>query len=479
MVGFRATVKVGVQLPMADMQVLQAQETPLWWEGLPTRPTRDPLPGDVDADVAIVGAGFTGLWTAYYLKSIEPSLNVVVVESRRVGFGASSRNGGWCHAAYPLGISMLVRDYGKEEGVRFKRLLNGVVPEVGRVVAAEGIDCHFQQGGRILIARDELHLDRARSEVAAYHRLGFTEDDIRLLDEEEAAEFIGATGLRGAAYSHHAAAVQPAALAHGLAGACERRGVRIFEQTAAERLNAGEVITNRGTVRARRVIRATEGYSRDLNGLRRTLVPLYSHMIATEPLPESVWDGLKLRDRTVFGDYSPSLIYGQRTHDGRLAFGGRGAPYHWNSGIRAAFDVNDAVHLDLAAVLLDHFPKLSEYRISHRWGGPIGVSRDWRPSVTYSPETGMGWAGGYAGDGVAMTNLAGRTLADLILKRDTELVTLGWVNHAWRPWEPEPLRYLGINAGLWLAKSADREERRTGRPAWRAGLGDWLRGKRG
>ncbi len=464
---------------MADMQVLEAKKAPLWWEGLPTQPTRDPLTGDVKADVAIVGAGFTGLWTAYYLKAVEPSINVVVVEAKHVGYGASGRNGGWCHSAYPLGLSTLIRDYGKEEGVRFKRVLNGAVAEVGRVVTAEDIDCHFQQGGRALIARNDLHLKRALSEVVAYHDLGFTDDDIRLLSAEEAAELIGVAGVQAAAYSHHAAAVQPAALVHGLASACERRGVRIYEQTPAARLDAGEVLTSRGTLRAKHVIRATEGYSRGLKGLRRTLVPLYSHMIATEPLPESVWDELRLSKRTVFGDYGPSLIYGQRTHDGRLAFGGRGAPYHWGSGIRAAFDVNDAVHLDLAAVLLELFPQLSSYAVSHRWGGPIGVSRDWRPSVTYSRETGVGWAGGYAGDGVAMTNLAGRTLADLILGRDSELVTLGWVNHEWRRWEPEPLRYLGINAGLWLAKSADREEKRTGEPSWRVGVGDWLRGKRG
>lgn len=460
------------------MDMTEALKTPLWWDGFPTEPTREPLPGDVTADVAIVGAGFTGLWTAYYLKARDPTLDVVVVEKERVGYGASGRNGGWCHAAYPLGLGMLVKDFGREEGVRFERALNATIVEVGRVAAAEAIDCHFQHGGSLQAARSELHLQRARRDVEEYHALGFGEQDTRLLGAEEAAASIGAAGILGASYSAHAAAVQPAALVHGLAAACERRGVRVYERTAASTIAARRLATDRGAVTADFVIRATEGYSRGFSGQRRQIVPLYSHMIATEPLPQALWDELGLSERATFADYSPSLIYGQRTADGRLAFGGRGAPYHWGSSISDAFDVNDAVHRDLCAVLVDFFPQLAGRRVTHRWGGPLGVSRDWRPSVGLSRETGLGWAGGYVGDGVAFSNLAGRTLADMILGRDTELTTLGWVNHRWRDWEGEPLRYVGINAGLWLAKSADRHERRTGKASWRARLGNWLRGKR-
>lgn len=463
---------------MAERLFGHTLERPLWSENLPLQPTRYPLAGDATADVAIVGAGFTGLWTAYYLKEADPTLEVVVLEAEHVGFGASGRNGGWCHAAYPLGLAMLVHDYGREEGVRFKRALNAAVTEVGRVAAAESIDCHFHQGGRVLVARSELHLARARSEVAAYHGLGFTAADIRLLDADEAAGMVGASGVVGASYSSHAAAVQPAALAVGLAAACERRGVRIYERTRVLSIGRGEVRCSAGVVRAGAVIRATEGFSRTLPGLRRTLVPLYSHMIATEPLEADVWNELGMGDRAVFGDHGSSLVYGQRTQDGRIAFGGRGAPYHWGSGVEPRFDVSDAVHEDLAAVLLEWFPQLGGVSFTHRWGGPIGVSRDWRPSVTFSRAERLGWAGGYAGDGVAMSNLAGMTLADLVTGRDSSLTTLGWVNHPWRRWEPEPLRYTGISLGLWLAKSADRAEHRTGRPSWRAAAGNVLRGKR-
>ena len=461
------------------MQLANAKRTPLWWQDLDLGGGRPPLPGDVDADVAIIGAGFTGLWTAYYLAGLEPSLRILVLERQHVGFGASGRNGGWCHAAYPLGLTMAAKDYGREGGVRFERALNHAVAEVGRVAAAESIECHYQKGGRILVARNPLHLERAREEALEYHSFGFTEDDMRFLDAEEASAMVGADGVLGGTYSPHAASLQPAALVRGLAEASERRGVRVHEGTTVTGYEPGSVTTDHGTVTARFVIRATEAYTPQFGGARRKIAPLYSHIIATEPLPAETWHELGLADRPTFADYSPSLIYGQRTHDGRLAFGGRGAPYHWRSGVADEFDVHDAVHLDLVRVLKDFFPMLDGYEITHRWGGPLGVSRDWRPSVTFSPKTGIGYAGGYVGEGVAASNLAGRTLADLMLERDTELTTLGWVNHAWRDWEPEPLRYVGINAGLWLAKSADRDEKRTGKDSWLGGVGDWLRGKRG
>lgn len=461
------------------MLMQNAKPTPLWWEGLETRPTRPPLDGDATVDVAIVGGGFTGLWTAYYLAGLEPSLKVAVLEREFVGFGASGRNGGWCHAAYPLGLTMLVKDFGRERGVQFERALNGAVTEVGRVAAAEGIECHYQKGGRISVARNPLHLARAREEAEEYRSFGFDEDDMRLLSAAEASAMIGADGVLGGTYSPHAAALQPAALARGLAQACERRGVVIHERTAVTDYAPGRVNTERGQVKARFVIRATEAYTPQFRAARRKVAPLYSHMIATEPLPESAWQELHLQGRATFADYSPSLIYGQRTHDGRLAFGGRGAPYHWRSGVANSFDVNDAVNADLARVLKGFFPVLEGVKVTHRWGGPLGVSRDWRPSVGFSQQTGVGYAGGYVGEGVAASNLAGRTLADLMLERDTELTTLGWVNHAWPNWEPEPLRYVGINAGLWLAKTADREELRTGKSSWLGDVGDWLRGKRG
>jgi hypothetical protein len=160
-----------------------------------------------------------------------------------------------------------------------------------------------------------------------------------------------------------------------------------------------------------------------------------------------------------------------------LAFGGRGAPYHWGSAIEPGFDIDDGVHDELVRVLLDLFPQLSDFDITHRWGGPLGVSRDWRPSVTVDHGKGVAWAGGYVGDGVNTAHLAGQTIAELIVKVETERTTLPWINHAWPLWEPEPLRWFGINAGLSLAKAADKTEQRTGKHSRKADVGLWLRGR--
>jgi glycine/D-amino acid oxidase-like deaminating enzyme len=464
----------------------RAKPSPLWWDAVPTEPTRPPLPGDTDADVCIVGAGFTGLWTAYYLKRLDPGLRVIVLEREHVGFGASGRNGGWCHGEYPLGLATLAHRHGAEAAVRYQRAAFDAVHEVGRVVEREGFDAQYHRGGRVLFARSALQAERARADVAEHHALGLSEDDIRFLDEAEAAAIARIDGVTGASFTPDAAAVHPALLVHGLAAAAERLGVVIHEGTAVTSLAPKKVETlhhaahgsAHGTVRADVVLRATEGYTRDLPGERRTLIPLYSLMLATEPLPGSVWDEIGFADREVFADYGHMVIYGQRTQDGRFAFGGRGAPYHWRSGIHPGFDVDDTVHGHLERLLVELFPSVKGRAVTHRWGGPLGVPRDWRPTVRFDPSTGFGYAGGYVGDGVALSNLAGHTLAELVLERASERTELPWVQHRWRKWEPEPLRYLGVNAGLWLTRSADREEARTGRPSLRAKLGNWIRGKR-
>jgi glycine/D-amino acid oxidase-like deaminating enzyme len=455
----------------------EAVRRPFWWEAVEARPTRPPLPGSQQYDVAVVGAGFTGLWTAYYLSEHDPDLSVVVLDAEHVGFGASGRNGGWCHAEYPLGIGTLAKDHGETAAVRHMRALFSTVDEVGRVVQSEGIDCHYAKGGVLAIARSPLHLRRAEEEVAEAREIGFGPEDYVLLSADAAKEKLNATDVIGGSWSPHGAAIQPALLVHGLAAACERRGVVIHERTAVTGLEPGLVTTPNGTIRAEMVVRATEGFTARLPGMRRAMAPLYSLMVATEPLPDDMWEEIGLRERATFGDFRHLLIYGQRTADGRFAFGGRGAPYHFGSAIEDEFDIDDAVHTEIIRVLTELFPALATRSITHRWGGALGAPRDWRPSVGIDRPGRLAWAGGYVGDGVNTSALAGRTLADLILERDTDRTTLPWVNHMSPGWEPEPLRWAGINAGLWMAKSADRAEERTGRPSRLGAFGNWLRGK--
>jgi len=428
---------------------------------------RPALPGSTSYDVVIVGAGLTGLWTAYYLRKADPSLRIAVLEQEVAGFGASGRNGGWCSALFPTSWDPLVKVSSAEGALRLHRAMQHTVREVGRVARLEDIDADFQQGGTVTLARTPVQLERIRAGVRTAHARGFTEDDERMLEPEEARAMLAAESVLGGSFTPHCAAIHPARLVRGLARVVEATGVPIFEQTRVLGIEPGRVETDAGTVRAAIVLRATEGYTPRLAGLKRAVVPVYSLMVATEPLDAATWSSIGLAGRPTFSDGRHLIIYGQRTADGRLAFGGRGAPYHFGSSIRASHDVEPRVFDDLRSVLREMLPQLGiegrGVRFTHQWGGCLGITRDWAASVGLDPGTGIGWAGGYVGDGVATANLAGRTLADLVTGADSDLVTLPWVNHHSRNWEPEPLRWLGINAGLHAMTMADTEESRTGR----------------
>ncbi|HET7325708.1 MAG TPA: FAD-binding oxidoreductase [Nocardioidaceae bacterium] len=447
----------------------------LWWDSVPgVRTPREPLPGDRDVDVAIVGGGYTGLWTAYYLTEADPTLRVAVVEKEVAGFGASGRNGGWCSALFPAPLSKVARMYGHDGAVALQRAMHGCVDEVGRVTAAEGIDCHYAKGGTVSVARTPAQLARARSAVREARSFGFGDDDLRLLEADETRQRFGATESVGATYTPHCAAIHPARLVRGLADVVERRGVGVYEQTEAQAVHAGVVQTSRGRLRAETVVRATEGYTARLPGSRRALVPVYSLMLATAPLPASTWGRIGLARRETFTDHRHLIIYGQRTADDRIAFGGRGAPYHFGSRIRPGYDRDARVFTELRRVLDELLPVVSDVPVTHTWGGPLGVPRDWFASVGIEPDRRFGWAGGYVGDGVGAANLAGRTMADLVTGRDTDAVRLPWVQHRSRSWEPEPLRWLGVNLARRLMTGADAAEERTGRSSRRAALLDRL-----
>jgi glycine/D-amino acid oxidase-like deaminating enzyme len=431
---------------------------------------RAALPGDQQVDVAIVGAGFTGLWTAYYLALRDPSLRIAVLEKEVAGFGASGRNGGWSSALFPASVAWLARRYGRDAAVAQHRAMQEAVDEIGRVVSAEGIDCAWQKGGTVSLARTPVQLQRARDEVAEAARWGFGPEDLRLLDAREASDQLAATSVLGGMFTPHCAVVHPARLVRGLARAVVACGVAVSEQTPVTGIAPGVVRTTRGDVRADVVVRATEGYTSMLPGHRRDVAPIYSLMLATEPLPDDFWARTGLGQRQAWNDLRHLVIYGQRTADDRLAFGGRGAPYHFGSRVRPEFDREPRVFDELRRILVELFPDLAGTSVTHTWGGPVGIARDWCASVGLDRPSGLAWAGGYVGDGVTTTNLAGRTLTDLITGDDTELTRLPWVNHRSRRWEPEPLRWVGVTASVRIGSAADAEELRTGRPSRRAAL---------
>ncbi|MGK2874322.1 MAG: NAD(P)/FAD-dependent oxidoreductase [Nocardioides sp.] len=431
-----------------------------------TAPARGPAPGltqDLEVDVAIVGAGYTGLWTAYYLARSAPNLRIVVIEAETVGFGASGRNGGWASALFPASMDTVAAMSSPDAAIAQDRAMRLSINEIIAVTDAEGIEADIAHGGTVVAARTPAQLVRAEDEVADALTWGRT--DATLLGAQRAAAAMNATGTLAASATTDCAAVHPLKLARGLAEAVERLGVRIAEHTRAVDIAPHQVTTTGGVVGAAHVVRATEGFTPALPGLKRQVIPVYSLMIATEPLTETTWSEIGLADRQTFSDHRHLIIYGQRTADGRLVFGGRGAPYAFGSRVRPSLDRDDAVFAALRETLVDMFPVLATAKIDYAWGGPLGIARDWCPSVGLDPTTGIGWAGGYVGDGVTTTNLAGRTLRDLILGTRSDLTALPWVNHRSPAWEPEPLRWIGVNLGLRATMLADREEAVTGRPS--------------
>ena len=432
---------------------------------------RPSLSGDVQVDVAIVGGGYTGLWTAYYLLRLDPTIRVLVIEKEIVGFGASGRNGGWCIGDLAAGPDRQERESSNDAARRLLSALHDSVDEVGRVADREGIACGFAKGGTIRLARNQAQLARQQAEVAHHQSaFGLTDDDLHMLDAAGAGTHLNATEVVGGMFFAHTAALDPARLARGLGEVVERLGGTIVEQTAALAIEPGRVRTDLGTVQADVVVRATEGYTSTLDGHGRTLSPLYSLMVATEPLSDDVWAEVGLSERQTFADDRHMVIYGQRTADGRIAFGGRGAPYGFGSRIDPAIEQRSRIHDRIVESLVQLLPVLQGAGITHRWGGVLGVPRDWYPSVGLDRASGMAWAGGYVGEGVSPANLAGRTLADLITGTDSPRIDLPWVGHQSRKWEPEPIRWLAINGALLVMGQADRSESRLGRDSLLAKL---------
>jgi glycine/D-amino acid oxidase-like deaminating enzyme len=443
-------------------------ETPIWTATAPS-PVRHPaLTQSLQADVAIVGAGFTGLWAAYYLLDADPSLRVVILEREHAGFGASGRNGGWCSAIFPVALEKVAEKSSREAALRLQQAMNDTVDEVGRVVGKEGIDCHFDKSGNVALARSQAQLSRARKQLSAAAEFGLAKQT-QFLTPAEARARVNATDVLGGLYTEHCAVIQPELLVQGLVTAVTRKGAQLYEATEVQRIDGRRAVTAGGTVTADVIIRATEAYTPQLPGFRRVVAPVYSLVVATEPLTADVRAEIGFEQRQAFTDLRHLRIYGQPTADGRLVFGGRGAPYHFGSRVQPEYDTDPGTHRRVITTLIGMFPALAQTRITHAWGGPLGLPRDWHPSVGLDRRTGVAWAGPYVGDGVATSNLSGRILQALILNTDRDLLGLPLVNHHSPKWEPEPLRWLGINLGLRAASIGDVEERLTGRPSRLAG----------
>ncbi|MEU1298914.1 NAD(P)/FAD-dependent oxidoreductase [Streptomyces shenzhenensis] len=428
-------------------------------DGLPA--VREPLSGDASADVVIVGGGYTGLWTAYYLKQAAPFLRVTVLEQKFCGYGASGRNGGWLYNGV-AGRDRYAKLHGHEAAVRLQRAMNDTVGEVVAVTETAGIDADLHRGGVLEVATTPAQL--ARLKAFHEHELSYGEQDRELYDARETRERIRVADAVGATWTPHGARLHPVKLVKGLAAAVEALGVTIHESTPVTEIRSRHAVTPYGTVRAPYVLRCIEGFTASLKGQRRTWLPMNSSMIATEPLTDEQWAAIGWGGRETLGDMAHAYMYAQRTADGRIALGGRGVPYRFGSKTDNDGRTQEATVDALREILVRFFPSLAGLRVAHAWSGVLGVPRDWCATVTLDHATGLGWAGGYVGSGVATANLAARTLRDLVRLDSgqggrTELTDLPWVDHKVRRWEPEPFRWLGVQGMYATYRAADRRER--------------------
>lgn len=426
----------------------------LWWDQIGIRERGAPLPGDLDCDVCIVGGGLTGLWSAYYLAKADPGLRIVLLEAEFAGFGASGRNGGWLSSELAGSRSNYAKGPGGVEAVgRLANALYDTVDEVIGVCRDEGIDADIVKGGVLFAARSPAELIRMRESLDSG-----AHGSVRELSATEVRERIAVDGALGGSFDAQCARVQPAKLVRGLADVVRGLGVKVFEGTRVAAIRPGEAITPHGTVRAAHVLRCLEGYTANLQGMRRQWLPMNSAIVATEPLEESVWAEIGWEGRELLGNFANAYFYAQRTADNRIAIGGRGVPYRFGSRTDLEGRTQRRTIESLRTIFDAVFPALRSIAFDHAWCGVLGVPRDWCASVGMDDATGLGWAGGYVGSGLTATNLAGRTLRDLVLRQPSELTDLPWTNRRVRSWEPEPLRWLGVKAMYGLFREADRRE---------------------
>jgi glycine/D-amino acid oxidase-like deaminating enzyme len=460
---------------------------PLWWDHrsetgdyyrLP-QTSRKVLAGNVECDVVIVGAGYTGLWSAYWLLKFNPILSVVIVEAQSVGYGASGRNAGWLSGAFDGRPENLAKASSVEAVIALRKAFEAGVDEVLEVLRNEGIDADAVKDGCLRVATNPAQAKRLRESVVAQREWGATEDDLHMLSINELNQRIVISGAVAGAFTPHVARVHPAKLVHGLGATVEKLGATIFENSSVINIEPHLVTTTLGAVRAKFVIRATEGYTAKLPHLSRRLLPMNSSMISTEPLSKSIWDQIEWKGAEVLSDEAHSYVYLQRSADDRILLGGRGIPYRYGNGFDLAGRVPDATTTSLIKMLHQLFPATIDAEITHSWSGVLGVARDFSPGVSFDASTGTAWAGGYTGQGVMAAYMAGRTLADLITGQDTPRTHFPWVGHFHRLWEPEPLRWLGVR-GMYLAyRTADRIEERGGndRTSWFAHVANKISGR--
>lgn len=456
-----------------------AARRPYWLDDDQRPDPQPPLVGDAEADLVVVGGGYTGLWAALLAGARHPGRSVLLVEAGECGGQASGRNGGFASASLTHGLANGLERW-PEEVAELERLGAQNLEEIGRTVADLGIDCGWERTGELTVATAPHHVDELRELGEQMRRQGA---DVEWLDAEAVrAELDSPTYLGALSDPHGTALVEPARLAWGLRAACLDAGVRVHERTRAlsvERAGAGVRVTTLGadgpgSVLAGRVVLATNAFPPLLRRLRPMTVPVYDHVLTTEPLSAEQRRAIGWAGRQGVGDAANLFHYYRLTRDDRILWGGYDAVYHYRSRIDASLEQRDATHLLLAEHFLETFPQLEGISFSHRWGGVIDTCTRFCAFYGTALSGRVGYALGYTGLGVAASRFGAQVVLDLLDGADTERTRLRMVRERPLPFPPEPLTSVGINLTRWSLARADR--RGGHRNLWlrgldRAGLG--------
>ncbi len=427
---------------------------------------RPPLNGSVQVDVVIVGAGFTGLWTAYELLRRDPSLKVTVLERETVGFGASGRNGSWCVPELNSGPALLARRFGRERTLELYQAMCDTVDQIGRTCERESIPASFEKAGMLLVARGPGQLPALRATQREYEEHGLG-DNHHLVGPTDVQGLPWVAGMEAAIFTPEGACLHPGRLVRGLAAAVERRGGVIHEGTPVTSVVTGSrpaVETSFGRVQAKVVVLALEAYLTEFPGEHRRVLPIYSLIDVTEPLSDQQLAQINWRTRVCVSSMRLTVDYLALTPDRRVLVGGRGAPYRFGSKITGGSETHAGTHVGLRTMFRSWFPELGEVRFTHSWGGVLGMPRDWIPQVRLDRSTGVATAYGYTGHGVATASLAGRILASLITGTDSSLTELPIVGHRSKLWESEPMRWLAVRYTQSALARLDARTEAGGRP---------------
>lgn len=416
-----------------------------WRASVPGFPARPAPPRNITYDVAVVGGGFHGLWTAYQLRKADPSLSVAVVEQNHIGFGASGRNGGFAMTKVGLRLGDLERNYGREAVKRVYDQMSATVDQLVQTVGAEGIDCELDYGGLLVVAMNPAQEVRLRKELEAAERIGLS--DHRALTGAELRARVNSPVYLSGAYERHCAVLHPLKLALGLAQVVTRSGAVIFENARIASIDFdGEIPVLHaagGDIRARKVVMATNAWASEHKYFGQTIVPVYTYIVATEPLSEAVWAQIGWEGREGIEDSRSHIHFYRRTHDGRLLFGGTDNIIPFMGRIDKSHDRNERCFARLRRAITTVFPQLASVAIDYRWGGAFAMTPDFLPRYGTLFGGRLVYGHGCCGHGVGLSYLGGEIMRDLVLERPTKGDELFFMPASKAAYPPEPLRSVG------------------------------------